>query len=138
MLDQRRKVMNARRLEVHLEELGEHSWGKAMLNTLSGSYGSAQFRFVARGPGEHRHATEDLFVGDTFPVMRLQDLDNQVEPNAWLDVARDRLRELDEQLRVAGWHREQRTGRHWWSLTYTDVPDAAMPTVSGDPHGATT
>jgi hypothetical protein len=82
--------MNAQRLEVHLEELGEHSWNKALLSTLSGSYGSAQYRFVARRPGEHRHASEDQFVGATFPGMRLQDLDDQVEPNAWLDLARQR------------------------------------------------
>jgi hypothetical protein len=130
--------MKTRRLEVHLEEMGEHSWGKALLSTLSGSYGSAQLRFVARGPGEHRHASEDLFVGDTFPVMRLQDLDDQVEPNAWLDVARDRLRELDEQLVGAGWEREPQTGRHWWSLTYSHAGDPAMRPMGGDPDGATT
>ncbi len=125
--------MNAERLGVHLEELGEHSWVKALLNTLSGIYGSAQFRFVARGPGEHRHASEDLFVGATFPVMRLQDLDNQTEPNAWLDIARDRLRELDEELVAAGWHRAPQTGRHWWSLTYTDVEHTADRSESTEP-----
>jgi hypothetical protein len=72
---------------------------------------------VARRPGEHRDACEDVFVGATFPVMRLQDLDDQVEANAWLDVARDRLRELNDELVAAGWHREARTGRHWWSRT---------------------
>ncbi len=117
--------MNAHELQVHLEGLGEHSWGKALLNTLSSNYGSAQFRFVARRPGEHRHASEDLFVGATFPAMRLRDLDDQAEPNAWLDLARDRLRELDEQLLAAGWHRTPQTGRHWWSLTYTDAEHAA-------------
>jgi hypothetical protein len=128
--------MNPQKLEVHLEELGEHSWGKAFLNTMSGSYGSAQFRFVARRPGEHRDASEDVFVGATFPVMRLQDLDNQVEPNAWLDVARDRLRELDGELLAAGWHREARTGRHWWSLTYTDEQHAAGRSQSSEPNDA--
>jgi hypothetical protein len=29
--------MNAQRLGVHLEELGEHSWGKSLLDSLSGS-----------------------------------------------------------------------------------------------------
>jgi deazaflavin-dependent oxidoreductase (nitroreductase family) len=38
-------------IEVHLEEFGEHSWVKALVNTLSGSYGSAQYRFVARPSG---------------------------------------------------------------------------------------
>jgi hypothetical protein len=118
-LEQEGTSLNAQRLEVHLEELGEHSWDKALLDTLSGSYGTAQYRFVARRPGEHRHASEDQFVGATFPGMRLQDLDDQVEPNAWLDLARQRLRELDEELVAAGWHREPQTGRHWWSLSYT-------------------
>jgi hypothetical protein len=135
-LDEKGLTMNAQRLEMHLEELGEHSWGKALVNTLSGTYGSAQFRFVARPPGEHHHASEDLFVGATFPVMRLQDLDNQVEPNAWLDIARDRLRELDEQLVAAGWHREPQTGRHWWSLTYTAVEPTAGRSESSNPNGA--
>jgi hypothetical protein len=128
--------MNPQKLEVHLEELGEHSWGKALLSTVSGSYGSAQFRFVARGPGEHRHASEDLFVGAAFPVMRMQDLDDRAEPNAWLDVARDRLRELDEQLVASGWRREPRTGRHWWSLTYADAEHMPAPSGRSDSDGA--
>jgi hypothetical protein len=129
--------MKTQKLEVHLEELGEHSWGKALLNTLSGSYGSAQFRFVARAPGAHRHAFEDLFVGATFPVMRLQDLDNRMEPNAWLDVARDRLRELDEELVSAGWQREPDRGRHWWSLTYTRAHLVADRAETGRSNSAT-
>jgi len=129
--------MSAEKLEVHLEELGEHSWGKAFLNTMSGSYGSAQFRFVARRPGEHRHASDDLFVGATFPVMRLQDLDDQTEPNAWLDMARDRLRELDEQLVSAGWRRESDTGRHWWSLTYSGIPPGVGQSDSSRSNSAT-
>jgi hypothetical protein len=121
--------MNGQTLEIHLEELGEHSWGTALLNTLSGSYGSAQYRFVARRPGRHRDASEDLFVGGTFPVMRWQDLEDQTEPNAWLDLARDRLRELEHELSVAGWQREPGTGRHWWSLTYRET---ALPAGHSD------
>jgi hypothetical protein len=108
-----------------------------LLNSLSGSYGSAQFRFVPRRPGEHRDAREDVFVGATFPVMRLQDLDDPVEPNAWLDVARDRLCELNDELVEAGWHRDPRTGRHWWSLTYTDAQHTAGRSQSSDRNGAT-
>jgi hypothetical protein len=129
--------MGPEKLEVHLEELGEHSWGKAFLNTMSGSYGSAQFRFVARPPGEHRHASDDLFVGATFPVMRLQDLDDQTEPNAWLDMARDRLRELDEQLVSAGWRRDPDKGRHWWSLTYSGIAPSAGHSDSSRSNRAT-
>jgi hypothetical protein len=106
-------------LEVHLEELGQHSWLKALFNTLTGSYGSAQFRFVARAPGDHHRATDDTFVGATFPVMRAQDLDDETEPNAWLEVARERLQELDGQLVRDGWRRAGRPGRHWWSHLYT-------------------
>jgi hypothetical protein len=100
--------MSAQTLEVHLEELGAHAWAKAPFNTLSSSVGSAQFRFVARPSGEHLRESDDLLVGATFPVTRLQDLDDQTEPNAWLDLARDRLCELDEQLVKADWRWETR------------------------------
>ena len=108
-------------LEIHLEELGQHSWWKALLNTVSGTYGSAQFRFVARSPGAD-DPTDTHLDGAMFPVMRFQDLDNLTEPNAWLDTARDRLRELDEQLAEDGWQRNAEVGRHWWSLSYTRAP----------------
>jgi hypothetical protein len=111
-VEQRRHV-----LEVHLEELGQHSWWKALLNTLVGLYGSAQFRFVARPPGPDDTGDHHV-LGATFPMMRLQDLDDQTEPNAWIDTARERLDELDEQLVRDGWHRTGTTGRHWWSRTY--------------------
>jgi hypothetical protein len=58
-------------LEVHLEELGQHSWWKASFNTLSGSYGSAQLRFVARPPGVDD--PDPHVLGATFPVMRAQE-----------------------------------------------------------------
>jgi hypothetical protein len=60
-------------LEVHLEELGRHSWWKALFNTLSGSYGSAQLRFVARPPGVDDPDRPHV-LGATFPVMRAQQL----------------------------------------------------------------
>ncbi len=105
-------------LEVHLEELGQHSWVKALFNTASSSYGSAQFRFVARPPGEDHDVADHQFLGATFPMMRLQDLNNLNEPNAWLDTARERLQELDRQLVADGWQRQPGLGRHWWSLSY--------------------
>jgi hypothetical protein len=88
-------------VEVHLEELGEHSWLKALANTLTGSYGSAQFRFVARPPGHEHHPGDHVATGATFPVMRWQRLD-----------------ELDDSLRALGWRRCPTAGRHWWSRTY--------------------
>jgi hypothetical protein len=108
-------------LEVHVEELGQHSWWKALLTTLGGTYGSTQLRFVARPPGPDAGGAGHLF-GATFPAMRLSDLDDLTEPNAWLDEARERLEELDRQLVAQGWHRVGTTGRHWWSRTYGRVP----------------
>lgn len=42
-------------LEIHLEEYGQHSWWKALLNTVAGNSGSAQFRLVARRPSHNHH-----------------------------------------------------------------------------------
>ena len=106
-------------LEIHLEELGQHSWIKALLNTVTGSTGSAQLRFVARPPGEHHDRHEHERLGASFPMLRFQDLNDLTEPNAWLDTARERLDELDRQLAEAGWRRQPGAGRHWWSLSYT-------------------
>ena len=108
-------------VEVHLEELGQHSWARSLFNTLTGSYGSALFRFVARPSGEH-DAHEHVAVGSSFPVMRFQDLNDRTEPNAWIDTAVERLRELDAELTEAGWSRDDKTGAHWWSLTYRRPP----------------
>jgi hypothetical protein len=119
--------MVTRKLEIHLEEWGERSWLTALLNTVSGSYGSAQLRFVARRPGDRHVTSDDVVVGATFPAMRFQDLDDLTEPNAWIDTARDRLRELDEHLTAVGWRREPGTGRHWWQLAYTDAAGPPVP-----------
>jgi hypothetical protein len=107
-----------RAVEVHLEELGQHSWVKALANTLVGSFGSAQFRFVACPSGDRHRADDHVVTGATFPVLRAQDLDDLHLPNAWLDTARQRLDELDGELRGRGWRPETTTGRHWWSRTY--------------------
>lgn len=67
---------------------------------------------------------EHVCVGATFPVMRLQDLNDEREPNAWLDVARERLAELDAELVDQGWRRSPARGRHWWSVVYErGMPD---------------
>lgn len=105
-------------VEVHLEELGQHSWLAALANTLTGTFGSAQFRFVARPRGAPDDRQAHVCVGATFPVMRFQDLDNETEPNAWSDVAHDRLAELDAELVRQGWRRSPTRGRHWWSTVY--------------------
>jgi hypothetical protein len=114
-------------LEVHLEELGEHSWLKALANTLTGSFGSAQFRFVARPPGRHHDEAGHVVTGATFPVMRLQDLDDLHEPNAWIDDARERLEDLDTELRGRGWQRAEPDGVHWWSRTYRAPDSSSTP-----------
>lgn len=105
-------------LEVHLEELGQRSWWRAALGTLTGSYGSGQYRFVAR-PADADETSEPRVVGATFPMMRFQNLDDLTEPNAWLATAQERLQELDAQLVGEGWRREPGTGRHWWSMRYS-------------------
>ena len=105
-------------LEVHLEELGQHSWAKALANTVSGSYGSAQYRFVARPPGEWHHASDHIVTGATFPVMRFQDLNDIRRTGAWIETAQERLDELDQELRAKGWRPSIGDGKHWWSRTY--------------------
>ena len=105
-------------LEVHLEDYGQHSWVKSLLNVMSGGTGSAQFRFVARPAGADRHE-DDHVVGATFPMMRMQDLDNRTKPNAWLKIAEERLEELERELVRAGWTRLPGGGPHWWSRRYT-------------------
>lgn len=112
-------VTRREKVEVHLEELGQHSWVKAVVNTLAGTYGSAQYRFVARPPGAVHRAADHVATGATFPVMRLQDLDNLHRPNAWIETAQERLQELDEELLGRGWRRGSEGGQHWWSRTYT-------------------
>lgn len=110
--------MNQRQLEIHLEELGEHSWLKSLLNTLGGSHGSAQFRFVARPPGPDQ-GPDGHVMGASFPVMRAQDLDDRTRPNAWAELAEQSLDELDHRLMEDGWTRVSAGGSHWWSRSYT-------------------
>jgi hypothetical protein len=117
-------IQGAPRLEVHLEELGRRSWVAALMSTLTGSFGTAQYRFVARPPDG---APDDAatVLGATFPVLRAQDLDDLVEPHAWLDRARARLDELEARLCAEGWSPAGTTGRHWWSRTYVRGHGAA-------------
>jgi hypothetical protein len=50
--------------------------------------------------------------------MRLQDLGDLHRPNAWIETAKERLDELDQNLCAHGWRRCATDGRHWWSRTY--------------------
>ena len=109
------------RVEVHLEELGQHSCWKALLNTMTGTNGSAQYRFVARLAGYADTPNLHVREGATFPLMRWQDLDNERQPNAFSDIAHQRLEELDATLRDDGWSRCDEPGRHWWSRTYEAI-----------------
>ena len=114
-------------VELHLEELGERSWLRSLANTMLGTSGSAQFRFVAHAVDRLAHANADdhcprslepVRVGATFPVMRWQDLNDRTTPNAWLEVAEARLEEFDRDLVAEGWRRSDDLGRHWWSRRY--------------------
>lgn len=129
------------RLEVHLEELGEHSWARTLVNTVTGSFGSAQFRFVARtvgrGPGDRDHAaSDDVFVGATFPLLRWQDLDDRSGSDVGTELATERLQELDREVTRAGWVRDGGTGRHWWSRSYHRLEHPVTP--AGGPAGRRT
>jgi len=106
-------------LEIHLEEFGQHSWWRSLLNVLGGTAGSALYRFVARPAGAPDQGRTGHVLGATFPVMRAQDLNDRTTPNAWIDLAEARLEELDRQLAREGWARSPAPGHHWWSRTYT-------------------
>ena len=106
-------------LEVHLEDAGRRSWWASLGNVVSGSNGSAQFRFVARPPSAPSQAQGPAVVGATFPVMRGQDLNDRQAPNSWVELAEERLEELHRRLLADGWVRAGGTGRHWWSRVYT-------------------
>jgi hypothetical protein len=115
-------------LEIHLEELGEHSGMKALLNTLSGTFGSARLRFIARHVGVPDTTANHVAVGATFPVMRFADLNDEAEPNT-LDVARQRLVDLDLELTKLGWTRCAERGPHWWSLRYQTAEGLARESL---------
>lgn len=114
-------------IQIHLEELGEHSWLKALLNTLTGSFGSAQYRFVAR-PADAPDDGHHVALGATFPLLRFADLD-EVDPTSrdpWLPIARQRLEEIDADLVAQGWQRVTGETEHWWSRRYArDVREPA-------------
>lgn len=104
-------------LEVHLEELGEHSWVRALVSTLGGSHGSGQYRFAARPPGAD-HGLRDHVLGATFPLLRWQELRDPEHPNGWIELAEQELEALDRRLREEGWSRGPDHDRAWWARTY--------------------
>lgn len=106
-------------LEIGLEQMGERFWLAALANTLSGAFGSGQFRFVGRVRTEDGGESPDDVIGATFPMMRFHSLDDAPQPDGWEDTARERLHELDLAIREAGWQPEEARGDHWWSLRYT-------------------
>jgi hypothetical protein len=124
-----------RTVEVHLEELGEHSWVAALLTTTTGSHGSAQYRFVARAPGARHRASDHVLASSTFAMMRWQDLTDAHPPNAWLMGAHQCLDELDRDLRLRGWSPCPGEGRHWWSRTYAATPAPPSGTPTGSSPG---
>src|SRR3712207_901966 len=115
-------------VEVHLEELEAHSWLRAVPDTLTEPYGKGQFRFVVvPAAGAANHSLKDhLAASVSFPALRLQDPDGPTQPDAWLDVARQRLGDLDSALCRAGWRRRPAHGRYWWSLAYDAAPADAV------------
>jgi hypothetical protein len=118
----------AEAVEIHLEDAGQRSWPRALLSTLTGSLGSAQFHFVARAARPDAATGTDASVdaeeqpvasGATFPLLRAQDLDDRSGPNAWVEDAERSLAELVSDLESSGWSRAPGRGRHWWSVRLT-------------------
>lgn len=101
-------------LEIHLEEQEQRFWLAALANSLTGYFGSAQHRFVARSADDGGVRV----LGAAFPLMRWQDPDNEDDPSGSLAIAQERLDELEAQLVADGWTPTSRSGQHWWSRTY--------------------
>lgn len=123
-------------VEVVLEDYGGTSVLRRLATTLSGTYGTQLYRFVARPLGDPVPSSERVAVSGTFPVSPLDVAQDDVHPrHAWSQEAADRLAELDHELVAAGWHLRER-GSHWWSRVY----DRPRPDdeASGDaPSGPT-
>lgn len=114
-------------IEIHLEELDAHSWLRAVPDTLIEPYGRGQYRFVVVARGAADHSLKDhLAVSVSFPALRLQDPEDAAQPDAWLDVARQRLADLHAELVSAGWRRKAGGGSFWWSWAYEDAREPAV------------
>ena len=105
-------------VQIHLEELGKHSWTEAVLGAVIGAGGGPAYRFVAAPADPDHDASEHAAVGAKFPVMPFRDLKDLTEPDEWTDRAHQRLNELDAELTSRGWRRRAERGHYWWSLRY--------------------
>lgn len=88
-------------VQVHLEEMGRHSWSQALLGAVIGS-GGPPLRFVAAPPDPQYDASEQAAAGAGLPDA----------------LAHQRLDELDAELKALGWRRRPDRGAYWWSLRY--------------------
>lgn len=113
-------------VQIHLEELGKHSWTRALLGAVLGAGGGPPFRFVAAPPDPDHDASEHAAAGQKFPVVPFRDLAEQAAPDEWNDLARRRLAELDAELVALGWRRRSDRGTYWWSWRY-DHPTPPRP-----------
>lgn len=105
-------------VQIHLEQLGRHSWIRAVLGAVMGAGGGPPYRFVAAPDDPDHEASEHAGVSEPFPVLPTEDLERQTEPDEWTDLAHKRLNELDTELLGQGWKRRADRGRYWWSLRY--------------------
>jgi hypothetical protein len=110
-------------LEIHLEQQHQPFWHAALANSLTGYFGSAQYRFVARSSD----GGEVTVRGAAFPLMYFLDPDVD-DATGSLDIAKERLEELESQLVAEGWTPTGRSGQHWWSRTYARVAQVGSGT----------
>lgn len=108
-------------VQVHLEELGKHSWAQALLGAVLGAGNGPVFRFVAAVPGPEHEAAEQAAAAARFPVVPFKDLEDRAQPDEWNRLAHRRLDELGAELEAMGWRRRHDTGPYWWSRRY-DAP----------------
>lgn len=105
-------------VQIHLEEMGRHSWSQALLGAVIGSGGAPPFRFIAAPPDPVHDASEHAAASERFPVVPFRDLSLRTGPDEWGALAHQRLDELDAELRSMGWRRRRDRGAYWWSLRY--------------------
>jgi hypothetical protein len=104
-------------LEIHVEEVGARSLLRALLSTLSGSYGSSYFWFVGDARSSDPRWPTYRVHGESFPVLRAQLFDELEVGGPFAGEARHALNAFRERLVAHGWlsagRREQ-----WYSFRY--------------------